>query len=214
MGVNPPYTIADALANLHRLDSDYWRALVATVPGGLDLLPACPGAGFERKQDPEALCQLLQFARGAYTWTVVDLGSGLDPAFRAARGEIDVLFLVTTPDVLALYQCIRTIRNAEATGFEKSNLRLVVNLAGSPQPLAPADIEKAVGLPVFATVPDKTLAGKAAFRLGIAELAAGITGARVGKAPARSLWRQMSALFQQSLAADTPRTGIGATPPG
>ena len=38
LGVEPRFTVLDALENIHRLDDTYFRGLVTATPSGVDLL--------------------------------------------------------------------------------------------------------------------------------------------------------------------------------
>ena len=200
-GVSSPHSILDAMANVHRMDLDYWQALVSIGPAGLHVVPACPSAGFERGSDSDTLREVLRFARANYVWTIADLGSGLSTASRAVRDEVDLLYLVTTTDVLALYQCLRTVHGLEAGGTGLAGVRLVVNQAGTPQAMTREEVEKAVGLPVEAMLPED-LAAMRRWQVGerlpesggalgrrLADFAGALMGVAVEQAPARSLWR-------------------------
>jgi pilus assembly protein CpaE len=207
-GVNSPHSIADAMENLHRLDLHYWRALVSIGPAGLHVMPACPAGGFQRATDADNLREVMRFARTNYAWTIADLGSGLGPACRAVRDELDLLYLVTTTDVLAMYQCLRVVQGLQANGAGRVGLHLVVNQVGAPPAMTKEEVEKAVDLPVDAVLPED-LAALQLWQGGehllephgalggcLAGLVDTLVGAPAKAVPARSLWHAAFGLFQ------------------
>jgi Flp pilus assembly CpaE family ATPase len=46
LGVDPRFTVADALENIDRLDATYLKSLIASTPAGIDCSP--PGIGCRR----------------------------------------------------------------------------------------------------------------------------------------------------------------------
>ena len=122
-GVRSAYSVTDAIFNCHRLDLDYWNALVSKGPEGIDVLPARIGNGPRRETDTESLRHVLRFARQQYGWVVVDLGTAQESFWAPTADELDLLLLVTTVDVMALYRCVRTLRDLEERGVPRNSLR-------------------------------------------------------------------------------------------
>ena len=212
MGARSPYSALDAIAQARRLDLNYWSKLVADGPEGLDVLPSRPCLGLSRASDPEALRHVLRFARTRYAFTVADLGSCVHAAILPACEESDLLFLVTTIDVLALYRCVTAIRNLEENGVERSRLRLVPNQVAETPAMSVAELEKAVGMPVEAMIPEDAASvarwhggqslpnhGKLCRALAaLAARASGTAGPARPAAPGLGLWRAAFALVQPS----------------
>src|SRR3712207_9462609 len=74
-----PYTTlfrsADVAQNLHRLDADLWKGLVATTPDGIDVMAPPGAAQFTGTIENDRMHQAFRFARGLYRHIVVDLRS-------------------------------------------------------------------------------------------------------------------------------------------
>lgn len=71
LGVEPRFTVLDALENIHRLDEIYFKGLVTATPAGIDLLAAAnrPALG---SIDVLRVRALVEFVTTAYKWAVID----------------------------------------------------------------------------------------------------------------------------------------------
>lgn len=211
-GVRSAYSLADAVFNCHRLDLDYWNALVSKGPEGIDVLPARMGGAPRRETDTDALRQVLRFARQQYGAVVMDLGTAQHSFWLPACEELDAVFLVTTVDVMGLYRCVRALKELEEGGLPKASLRVVANQAGGSAAMTAAEMEKAIGMPVEMVVPEdpaairrwhageRSLPAQSRLRRSAAELASRVTGRPAGGAgeQSSSVWRAAFALIQPS----------------
>jgi pilus assembly protein CpaE len=147
------YTLDDALQNLHRLDLKLWKALVATAPSGVDVLPAPPQpAGLipiSRKLPP-----MLRFWRTQYEFTIVDLGSGTTSMLLDVLSSIDMLVLVATNEIPALRQARQMIQSLGNRGFGGNRVKLVINRMPKRPAIPVSEIEKLMGLSIHAILPN------------------------------------------------------------
>src|SRR5262249_46399592 len=96
------YSILDAVNNLHRLDSNFWKALVSNGIPGVEIISSPLALAAKQFPRDEQIRQVLAFVRPNYDWTLVDLGRSLSRMGMSALEEIDEACLVTTLDVPAL----------------------------------------------------------------------------------------------------------------
>jgi len=69
--------------------------------------------------------------------------------------NIDELFLVTAPEVLALYQTRSVLQTLAGRGFDKSRIRLILNRnRTTPQDFWVESIEQMFEMNVFAVIPN------------------------------------------------------------
>jgi Flp pilus assembly CpaE family ATPase len=68
-------------------------------------------------------------------------------------GEVDQVYLVTTPELAALRQARLMVQELRQPAGEGDRLRLVLNDVPKRCPLAPREIEEALGFPIWATIP-------------------------------------------------------------
>lgn len=148
------YSVLDAMSNTHRLDLSYWKAIVSNGMPRLGVIKA-PGATAIR-EDPkrEDLRHVLRFVRFQYDWTIADLGRGMNPLLMSALEEVDEAFLVTTLDVPALHQVKQIVENLSDTGYGRNRLRLVLNRVPKNPDVTADELEKLLGLSVYAMLPD------------------------------------------------------------
>jgi pilus assembly protein CpaE len=149
----PRFTVADAAANLHRLDRDLWEGMVCQTSAGFDLL-ASPGSG--RLSEPpraDRVRHVARFAAAFYDWVVFDLGR-LGPAALDLLEDQPELFVVTTLQLPELRESQRILKRLLDLGYTRERLRLLLNRCATRAALSPEDVERAVGFPVFGTVED------------------------------------------------------------
>ncbi len=148
------YSILDAVNNLHRLDISYWKALVSNGIPGVEIVSSPLALASKQQPRDDQMRQVLAFARPHYDWTVVDLGRSLSRVAMAALEEIDETCLVTTLEVPALHQSKQIIQTLLDSGYGKNRIRLILNRAPKRLDITTSELEKMLGVPIFATIPN------------------------------------------------------------
>lgn len=152
------YTVLDALANVHRLDLSFWKALISNGTPGLEVLSAPASFSVWQPGEPERFRQILRFARLHYAWIVTDLGRGLSVKVMSSLEEIDQSYLVTTIDVPALYRAKHVIRTLRDSGYSPDRLRVILNRVPRRTDVTTAEMEQMLGVPVAAALPEDSAA--------------------------------------------------------
>jgi Flp pilus assembly CpaE family ATPase len=178
----------DASADILHLDQDRWEKLVVRTASGVDIIQSAGLAWQEEQQPkPERVRFILRFVRSLYQFIVVDLGR-FDPISTRMAREMGQLFLVSACDVLALNEAKWAIHGLHEAGFSQSSIHLLLNQAPRKLGFHPAELEKILGVPVYATLPESKpgfiagnseegpLAKNREFQKSIAHMAAGIAG--------------------------------------
>jgi pilus assembly protein CpaE len=166
MKANSRYSVLDAARNTADLDDSYWRALISNGFPGVEVLAGVATDLYREYPNPEDVRQVLEFARGRYPYVVADLGAGLDAGVLCALQEVDELVLVTTPEMPALQMAKLQIHRLGAAGFRRAHIRLVLNRLSRRVELAPAEIERALDMEIYATLPNEYGALERAFTEG------------------------------------------------
>jgi pilus assembly protein CpaE len=191
MKVKSPYSILDAINNLHRLDASYWKALVSNGIPGLEIIPSAGALASRQQPKQEQLRHVINFLRSNYDFSVLDLGRSLNRVAVAAIEELDETYLVTTLEVPALHQAKQIVQTLLDSGYGKSRLRLVLNRVPKRVDVTPEELEKMLGLPTFAMLPNdypelydcysegKLLARNSNLGQHIARLAAKVSGTKL-----------------------------------
>ena len=146
-----PYSVADAVTNLQRLDQSFWHSIISNGIPDLEILtaPSAPGA---KEVQSLQLKQVLAFARTQYSWTVLDLGRNLNGATLSMLDMVDETYLVTTHEVPALHQAKQMIGYLLELGYPKANIRLILNRIPKRLDVTLDEMEQMLGLPIFATL--------------------------------------------------------------
>jgi len=152
----PRRRVSEAFDNVRRMNTACWSDFAAPAAENLDLL-----AGWDAAEGAPALPEswriesLFRFLTRNYTWTIADLGRHLNPSIWTFLQNVDELFIVTAPDVLALYQTRSILQTLSGRGFDRSRLRLILNrnLAG-PQDFWIESIEKMFEMGVVGVIPE------------------------------------------------------------
>ncbi len=166
MRADSRYSVLDSARNTADLDDRYWRALISNGYPGVEVLAGVAADLYREYPNPEDVRQVIEFARRRYPYVVADLGAGLDAGALRALEEIDELALVATPEMPALQMAKLQLQRLVAAGFRRGNVRLLLNRVSRRVELTPADIEKALDIEIFATLPNEYGALERAFTEG------------------------------------------------
>jgi pilus assembly protein CpaE len=170
-----PYSVLDAVTNVHRLDSCFWKALVSNGTPRLEVITA-PARGASAPVEEIPFRHVLRFTRTQYDWILADLGRGLNPTSMSLMGDVDECFVVTTLDVPALYKTKHLLETLMEGGYRRDRLRLIVNRMEKHPDLGLDDLERMLGLPAYAVLPSDDTGLSEAYAAGKLAEPAGALG--------------------------------------
>ena len=151
MKAKSQYSLADAAANLSRLDYSYWQGLISNGIPNLEVISA-PTAPAAKQLSPAHVRQVLAFARTQYDWTVLDLGRNVNTTTLALLDGIDQTFLITTQEVPALHQAKQVIQFLLDAGYARAQFHLILNRVTRRFDVSIEELESMMGVPVYATL--------------------------------------------------------------
>ncbi len=150
MGVDPRFSIQDAIENSHRLDQSFLRTLVTNVTSHTDLLASPERLGTGRLDAVKAR-QVIELASTAYSHTVLDLPRS-DSNVLDALEQLKAVYIVANQELATVRSATRVAAMLrERYGREK--VGVVLTRSDRQADIGHADVEKAVGLPVSHTFP-------------------------------------------------------------
>jgi pilus assembly protein CpaE len=150
LGVEPRFSVVDAIDNTNRLDASYLKSLVSRASTGLDVL-ASPERPSLRAPDGQQVRAMLERVAVQYRTVVIDVP-------RTDFGLLDSLDPVSVI-TLVVNQELPTVRRAAQIAammrqrYGKERVAAVVTRYDSRADIGQEDIERVVGLPVWATFP-------------------------------------------------------------
>jgi pilus assembly protein CpaE len=162
LGVEPRFTIAEALENTHRLDEAFLRSLVVRSRAGLDLLGSSSRltAG---TVDGGRLRLLIDFLTRYYHAVVLDVPR-LDASLLASLDATTAIFVVVNHELPTLRSAHRLVASLRQRYGDRVNV--LVNRADKASEIGLEDIERTVGIKIRHVFPNDYRQAVAAINKG------------------------------------------------
>ena len=167
LGVRNRYSLLDALDNLHRLDGEFMRELVAKHKSGLEILAGSDQFDRPSPADSAAIEEVMRLLTRQYEHVIIDVGSQINGCATAALYAADLICLVANPDVPSVRNAQRLLGRIQQLGLSSERVRVLLNRAAEPYPIPPAQIEGALGHPIDHTFPSDYRTVSAALNSGV-----------------------------------------------
>jgi pilus assembly protein CpaE len=150
LGLEPRFSVLDALASVQRLDATYFGGIVTRAKFGLDLLGASvrPAAG---AFDTGRMRTLLEFTRQNYRHTVLDVPHSDPAALDALEGVTKIMLVVN--------QELATVRNGTRMAaalrerYGPGKLNLILARTDRRAEIGLDDVERTIGLEIRHSFP-------------------------------------------------------------
>ncbi|HLM98386.1 MAG TPA: hypothetical protein VK335_03850 [Bryobacteraceae bacterium] len=149
-----PMSILDAMETTQGLDVATWNRMISNGHPGLEVISA-PGDGLPRLPGQREVERVLNFARMRYQWTVLDLGCALTPYNLSILESLHELYLVASPDVLALFQVKQILGELQEHNFPAERVRLILNRSVEYEDKVVAqEAQKTLGITAYFSLPN------------------------------------------------------------
>jgi pilus assembly protein CpaE len=148
VGVEPRFTVREALENTHRLDEAFFRGLIVRTRTGVDLLAASPRSG---GLDPHRLRTLIEFGARYYRAVVLDVPRGDVEVLDSLEAASSIVVVVNheLPTLRSAYRLVTTLRQR----YGSDRIALLVNRSDRTSEISLEDISRAVNTPVKHVLP-------------------------------------------------------------
>jgi len=165
LNLKPAFSVADAIHNLHRLDSSLLESFMTRHAGGLQVLA---GANTPAALEPSTaeFARLFDMMVSHFRYVVVDASTRLDSATRLVCNLSETVLLVAHTDVASLWSAARVLHYLADTGSGE-RVRLVLNRFRKIPGFSEADAEAAAGAKLLWKIPNQYFAVSAAIDRGI-----------------------------------------------
>ncbi len=151
--MKPQRRAGETFDSVRRLSSSNWREFFTPLSNSVDVM-AGPEIGSTTLPEPWRIESLFRHLTRGYSIVMVDLGRHLNPGTWAFLQHVDELLVVAAPDVLALYQTRYILQTLTNRGFERSRIRLVLNMSeNTPRDFWIESIEQMFEMRLFAVIP-------------------------------------------------------------
>jgi len=153
LNAKPPFTVIDAIKNLHRLDATLLEGYMVRCPNGLRLL-----AGINEPMEVEPanadFARLLDLLLDHYSDVIVDCSARYDTTTRSICELSKWVLLVAHTDVVSLWSAAQ-IHNYLRASSDRDNVRLILNRYRKVAGFTDADAEQLTHTPLLWKVPNQ-----------------------------------------------------------
>lgn len=168
---HPRFTLLDALERIDRLDESLLGSLFTHHKSGIEILagPLHAALRAEQRQSVtlEALLRILELARLAFDYVVVDLGFVNAAEWARVLHTADTLLLIAEPSVLALGMLERYLHAVDSAGLDRARFQIIINRARQNDDEPVAQSEKTLQQSFLARLPNDYRQLSEAVTLGI-----------------------------------------------
>ncbi len=131
LDLRPRFTLMDALERAGRLDERVLESLTEKHKSGVDILAGPMHAALRDEQRPhvtlEGFVKILELARSAYDYVVVDLGFVNAAEWARLLQMAEHLLLVAEPSALAMGMLERYLKASASAGVAAEHFQVVMN---------------------------------------------------------------------------------------
>ena len=148
--LKPEFSFADAMSRIEDVD-ELWARLT-TNHEGVDVLAAPPPGVVIPPRAYDHISAIFTSAIRRYPFVLVDLPTALHASCRDILSLADGVYVVATPEVVALHLARRRVSELIDLGLSPHHVHLVLNRVGSKKTLNVDDVAEVVGVRVFKTL--------------------------------------------------------------
>lgn len=163
----PSNTLTDLANNIGRLDASLLTALMTHVLPNFGVLAAPEDPEHAVGIGPEHIEALLKLAVEHFDYVVLDIGRILSAATVKALDRADMIFPVLQETLPFIRDSKRLIHTLQTLGYSKAKIHPIVNRYMKGGDILLEDVESALGIKVFKTVPNSYEAVSTSVNQGI-----------------------------------------------
>ncbi len=154
LNLSPTHCLVDLLGELESDEKpDVIRKHVIIHPSGLHFLPSVSSPSQIGHITPDNLRLFFKRATVSYDFIIVDAGNTFSETFIAILDASNLILLVGTPDILAVYQVKTSLDIIQSLHFPLKMVRLILNRAESRGGVAWQEVKTALACDIFSLIP-------------------------------------------------------------
>jgi pilus assembly protein CpaE len=165
MNMKPLFSVADAVRNLHRMDSSLLESFMTRHDNGLQVL-AGPSAPVAVEPTTSEIARLFDMLVTQFKYVVVDASTRMDATTRLVSNLSAAVLLIAHADVASLWSATR-IQQYLGEGNNRDRVRLVLNRFRKIAGFTEDDVEAAAGAKLLWKIPNQYFAISTAIDRGI-----------------------------------------------
>lgn len=152
--VNPPYSMVDILSAMKTDDKpEVIKRFISAHSSGLEFLPAVNSLGQIGHITPDNVRHFFKKAVNFYDYIIVDADKMFSETLISVLDNTNLILLVTTPDILAVYQAKKSLEILQSLHFPLKMSKIIVNRAESRGGVAWQEVQTALNCEIFSLIP-------------------------------------------------------------
>lgn len=202
----PERTIVDAAGEVDPATPNLIEPYLTDHPSRLSLLAAPLSPGDANQVTPELVGNALKSLAATHDFVIIDTSPQIDAITALIIDLSSIVLVVVTPEVPSVRRTRAALDLLEAAGYSRDKIKLVLNRSTKKAEVPTAELEEALGYPIYAEIPEdraiaraittgmpvvvsnaKSDAGRAF--IGLGRKLAGVTGVQRAGA-GRGWWRK------------------------
>jgi pilus assembly protein CpaE len=153
LNVKAEHSIIDFVEHIGDADADYVRSIMERHDTGIRLLPGPPQPEHAELIRSEHLKPLIAHLKRAHDYIILDCSPSYDDRMLTLLDAADLIMVVTTPEVGPLRNTAHFLALAQALGYPRDKIRIVLNRFNSDVGISPEDAAASLGYPISLRVP-------------------------------------------------------------
>ncbi len=154
LNLAPRYSIVDVLPEIEKTaEQEEIKKYVISHPSGLDFLPAVTHVRQVGHITPDNIKLFLKKIIPLYDFIIIDGGKAFSETLITVLDYSNLIFLVGTPDVLAVYQIKWAMDVLQSLHFPAKMVKLILNRSESRGGVAWQEVRSALAADIFAHIP-------------------------------------------------------------
>jgi septum site-determining protein MinD len=168
LNLAPRNSLVNLLAEIEKSeDAEVIKKYVSSHSSGLDFLPGVLHAKQAGHISSDNIKPFFRKVGQVYDFIIVDVGKLFSETMLTVLDHCNVIFLVATPDVLAVYQVKWCLEMLQSLHFPLKMVKLILNRAESRGGVAWQEVRSALACEIFSRIPSDGRAVGMALNRGI-----------------------------------------------
>lgn len=153
LNIAPRASMVDSFASLEDAKPDILQQFVTPHPSGANFIPAVGANKQVGHITPDNIKPFFKLARQAYDFIIVDAGKTFSETLMTVLDHTNLILLVATPDILAVYQVRWALDVLKGQHFPMKMIRLVLNRSESRGGVASQEVQAALSCEIISRIP-------------------------------------------------------------
>lgn len=168
LNLAPRHSLIDLLPEVEKTEEvEAIKKFVSPHSSGLDFLPAVMHSRQIGHISAENIKLIFKKIAGVYDYIIIDAGKAFSETLVTILDRSNAIFLVATPDVLAVYQIKWCIDMLQSLHFPLKMVKVILNRAESRGGVAWQEVREALSCEIFARIPSDGKAVGMALNRGV-----------------------------------------------